>query len=71
MAYTYIFIAAAILAAVVMALIGFYYAARQGQLRSVKDGSMVIFDAEEPVGLPTDAFPGAEPGSVRPRTSGR
>ncbi|MBS0659388.1 MAG: cbb3-type cytochrome oxidase assembly protein [Verrucomicrobia bacterium] len=61
---TYTFIAVAIGAAVVFALFAFYYAARTGQLQNLEEGSKVIFDEKEPVGQPTDAFPGAQPGTV-------
>lgn len=37
-------------------LVAFYWAARTGQFRNLEAGSKVIFDEDEPVGTPTDAF---------------
>ncbi len=53
---TYIFIAGTILAAIVLALGAFYYAARDGQFRRLEEGARVIFDEEEPIGQRTDSF---------------
>jgi nitrogen fixation-related uncharacterized protein len=36
------------------AVAGFAWAARNGQFRDMRDGSLVIFDEDEPVGTPTD-----------------
>lgn len=36
------------------AVIGLFWAARDGQFSDMKRGSRVIFDDEEPVGEPTD-----------------
>lgn len=36
------------------AILGFIWAIRDGQLNNLRDGSLVIFDEEEPVGTPTD-----------------
>jgi cbb3-type cytochrome oxidase maturation protein len=36
----------------------FYWAAKTGQFRNLRQGSEVIFDADEPIGKPTDDFPG-------------
>lgn len=41
------------------ALFVFYWAAKTGQFRDLKKGSEVIFDHDEPIGQPTDQFPGA------------
>ena len=35
------------------------WAIRNGQMSNFKAGAESIFDEEEPVGKPTDAFPGA------------
>jgi len=58
---TYTFIAVAIAAAIVAALAAFYYAARNGQLKNLEEGSKIIFDEQEPIGQPTDSFPGSKP----------
>jgi cbb3-type cytochrome oxidase maturation protein len=34
----------------------FYWAARNGQFRNLEEGSLTIFDLDEPVGTATDAF---------------
>lgn len=39
---------------VVSAVYGLYWASRKGQLQNLEEGAKVIFDDEEPVGLPTD-----------------
>ncbi len=36
------------------AVLGLFWAARNGQFRDMKRGARVIFDEEEPVGMPTD-----------------
>lgn len=41
------------------ALIAFYWAARNGQFRNLRDGANVIFDEDEGPGVMTDAFPDA------------
>jgi cbb3-type cytochrome oxidase maturation protein len=46
-------------------LYGFYWAAKNGQFENVREGGLCIFDEEEPVGRPTDHFPG-EPQINRP-----
>lgn len=43
----------------VSALAAFWWAARNGQFENVEEGSLSIFDADEPVGRSTDTFPGA------------
>lgn len=43
------------------ALCAFYWAVKTGQFRNVRDGARVIFDEDEPIGEPTDCFPGMEP----------
>ncbi len=40
----------------------FYWAARNGQFRNLEAGARVIFDADEPVGVATDAFTDSNPG---------
>mgnify|MGYP001548652956 FL=1 len=37
------------------------WAIRNGEMSDFKGGAESIFDKEEPVGQPTDAFPGAHP----------
>ncbi len=39
---------------VLSAIYGLYWASRKGQLQNLEEGAKVIFDDEEPVGLPTD-----------------
>lgn len=43
-------------AATVVAL---FWAAKDGQFKSMEASSRIIFDAEEPVGVVTDSFPRA------------
>lgn len=38
-------------------LVGFYWAAKNGQFCNLSDGAASIFDSEEPEGTPTDRFP--------------
>ena len=64
MSYTYLFIAGAIAAASVFAILAFYWAAKHGHLQNVESGAKIIFDDEEPIGRPTDAFPGYRPGTL-------
>jgi len=64
MSYTYLFIAGAIAAASVFAILAFYWAAKHGHLQNVEIGAKIIFDDEEPIGKPTDAFPGNQPGTL-------
>jgi cbb3-type cytochrome oxidase maturation protein len=45
---------------------GFVWAARTGQFHDFQRGATSIFDADEPVGRPTDHFPGGPPGKVTP-----
>lgn len=40
------------------AILAFYWAAKTGQFRNLNEGAKVIFDADEPIGKPTDHFPG-------------
>jgi cbb3-type cytochrome oxidase maturation protein len=42
------------------ALIAFAWAAKTGQFRDLKKGATVIFDEDEPIGKPTDSFPGSK-----------
>ncbi|MCX7869443.1 MAG: cbb3-type cytochrome oxidase assembly protein CcoS [Terrimicrobiaceae bacterium] len=39
------------------AILAFAWAARSGQFRELEKAAEVIFDEEEPVGMPTDRFP--------------
>lgn len=41
------------------ALTAFWWAAKHRQFDNVEDGSLTIFDADEPVGRTTDRFPGS------------
>jgi cbb3-type cytochrome oxidase maturation protein len=54
-------IAVLFLASAVYAL---YWASKNGQLRDFDKGAASIFDDEEPVGQPTDFFPGKAPTKV-------
>lgn len=49
------------------AVYALHWAAKNGQLKEFERGAASIFDAEEPVGQPTDAFPGRSvpPASTR------
>lgn len=40
------------------ALLALWWALKDGQIQNLEEASAVIFDAEEPVGVLTDAFPG-------------
>lgn len=40
------------------AVYALYWAARNGQLKEFEEGAASIFDDEEPIGQPTDFFPG-------------
>lgn len=40
---------------------GLVWAIRNGQFHGLKEGAESIFDDGEPVGVPTDFFPGAAP----------
>jgi nitrogen fixation-related uncharacterized protein len=42
------------------AVYALYWAAEDGQFSKMEDGSKIIFDAEEPEGNITDAFPGVD-----------
>ncbi len=50
--------AALFLASTVYAL---YWASKNGQLRDFDKGAESIFDSSEPIGQPTDFFPGKAP----------
>jgi len=43
------------------AVYALYWASRNGQLKEFEKGAASIFDDEEPVGQPTDFFPGQQP----------
>lgn len=47
------------------ALFVFYWAVKSGQFRDLKKGSEVIFDSDEPIGKPTDSFPGMRSGNAK------
>lgn len=44
---------------------GLVWAIRTGQFHGLREGAESIFDDDEPVGVPTDFFPGAAPSSRR------
>lgn len=58
MEVNYILIPAGIALLSGSAIAVFYWAAKTGQFRNLRKGSEVIFDHDEPIGQPTDAFPG-------------
>lgn len=58
MEVNYILIPAGIALLSGSALAVFYWAAKTGQFRNIRQGSEVIFDQDEPIGSPTDCFPG-------------
>jgi cbb3-type cytochrome oxidase maturation protein len=47
------------------AVYAFFWSSRNGQLKDFEKGAASIFDEEEPIGRPTDAFPAKTP--RRPR----
>lgn len=47
------------------AVYAFFWAAKNDQFENVEEGSLVIFDHDEPVGEATDSFPGQSPQSRR------
>lgn len=51
-------VAVAITGSAVYAL---YWASSKGQLRDLEKGAASIFDDKEPIGRPTDFFPGKAP----------
>lgn len=53
--YIIIMIVAVLLAS--SAVVALFWAARHGQFRDLNGAPTVIFDADEPVGKATDAFP--------------
>ena len=50
----------------VTAVYGLVWAIRSGQMRDFGRGALSIFDDEEPVGMVTDAFPGAQTADGEP-----
>jgi len=40
------------------AVYALYWSSKKGQLRDLEKGALSIFDENEPVGQPTDLFPG-------------
>ena len=40
------------------AVYALYWSSKKGQLRNLEQGALSIFDEQEPVGKPTDFFPG-------------
>ncbi len=55
-------VAVAITASAVYAL---HWASKKGQLRDFEKGAASIFDDKEPIGEPTDFFPGKDPKKKR------
>jgi cbb3-type cytochrome oxidase maturation protein len=53
----YIIIFVSMMTAALIALYGFYWAAKTGQFKDFEQGSKVIFDKDETIGKMTDAFP--------------
>lgn len=47
------------------AVAAFFWAAKNQQFEDVEEGSLTIFDPDEPVGEATDSFPGCHPGNRR------
>lgn len=47
------------------AVYALHWASKNGQLSEFQKGASVIFDEEEPEGVPTDYFPGQIPGSKK------
>ncbi len=45
----------------ISAVWGLVWAIRTGQFHGLREGAESIFDDDEPVGTPTDFFPGAAP----------
>ncbi len=58
MAVIYLTIWGAVAVAGATAVYGLVWAVRSGQLERFAEGATSIFDDEEPVGQPTDRFPG-------------
>lgn len=48
------------------AVYGLYWALKNHQFKELNRSADVIFDDEEPIGQPTDFFPGQRPASVPP-----
>jgi nitrogen fixation-related uncharacterized protein len=57
-------VAVAITGSAVYAL---YWSSRKGQLRDFEKGAASIFDEKEPIGEPTDFFPGKGPKDKGPK----
>ena len=66
MIVAYIFILVSILVFGAGVLYAFGWAARSGQFRRINEGARSIFSEDEPVGKPTDAFPGEKWESKKP-----
>jgi len=47
---------------ITVALGAFWWAAKDKQFENIEEGASCIFDESEPVGEPTDSFPGKPPG---------
>jgi nitrogen fixation-related uncharacterized protein len=45
------------------------WSSKHGQLRDFDKGALSIFDENEPVGKPTDSFPGKSPRKATPTPS--
>jgi nitrogen fixation-related uncharacterized protein len=53
---------------VASAVYGLYWASKKGQLQNLEEGAKVIFDAEEPIGTPTDHTLNQPKPPAKPRT---
>lgn len=60
MTAAYIILGVSLVAFGAMAVTALVWAARAGQFENFKAGSESIFDSGEPIGEPTDVFPGVD-----------
>lgn len=51
-------------------LYAFGWSARSGQFHRIDEGARSIFNEDEPVGKPTDAFPGESPAAQNDHSAG-
>ncbi|MDE2506499.1 MAG: cbb3-type cytochrome oxidase assembly protein CcoS [Planctomycetota bacterium] len=61
MSTTYVVLGISALMFGATAVLALAWALRKGQLENFQRGATSIFDADEPVGRPTDFFPGGRP----------
>ena len=50
------------------AVYALYWSSKKGQLRDLDQGALSIFDEKEPVGQPTDFFPGKAKSQIVSKT---